>query len=109
MNLPECIDCRGLLDAAALAIKNHMEATSRLELALKNDRASREEISELTRLACWREGIRAEAIAHYRMHAIQHEAAGTRMPLMLISVYKGSSDLRSGTMLPSMALPRLRL
>lgn len=73
MSFPECIDCRDLLNAAALAVKNHMEATSRLELALQNGRARQEEISELTRLACWRQGIRADAVARYRAHAVQHE------------------------------------
>ena len=77
MGLPNCLDCRDLLDAAALAIRNHVEATSSLGLALKNDRTSREEISELDRLACHHQEIRTDAVARYRMHATRHEAAST--------------------------------
>jgi hypothetical protein len=74
MGLPDCIECQELLAAAALAIESHIDAMTRVAFALQNNPSDLEEISELERLACRRQGIRADAVAHYRMHVLQHDA-----------------------------------
>lgn len=51
-----------------------MEVTTQLEVARQNDHTTPEELSELEKLAHWRDGIRREAVAYYRNHCLQHHA-----------------------------------
>jgi hypothetical protein len=71
MSVGNCHLCVGLLETAALRIKQHLDATTQLTLAMRKD-SSDEEITALEKTAHDASAIRLQAVIDYKRHTREH-------------------------------------